>query len=103
VKVTLLYFDDCPHWKQMAAQVDRLAQEIPGIKVDRQTVTTPEEAAAIGFRGSPSVLIEGIDAFIDQAAPVGLSCRVYETPSGPSGNPSFEQLRERLTSSMDRS
>jgi hypothetical protein len=97
VKVTLLYFEGCPHWKRMDAVLELLAEEIPGLEIGRQTITTPEEAEATGFRGSPSVLIDGVDAFFDQSAPVGLTCRVYQTPAGLSGSPTLEQLRERLT------
>ncbi len=58
---------------------------------------SPEEAERTGFRGSPSILIDGADAFADPDAPVGLSCRVYQTPHGPTGSPTLDQLREALT------
>lgn len=51
----------------------------------------------VGFHGSPSVLVDGVDRFSDPAAPVGLSCRIYQTPDGPAGSPTIEQLREILT------
>jgi len=96
VDLTLLYFDDCPHWKDLAADLDTLSAEIPGLRITRQMVTTPEQAEAIGFRGSPSLLVDGVDAFVEQGAAIGLACRVYETLNGPSGVPTLDQLRQRL-------
>ncbi len=37
------------------------------------------------FRGSPTVLVDGWDPFLDPASPVGLSCRVYRTEDGVTG------------------
>ena len=39
--------------------------------VTLQAVPTAEEAEAVGFRGSPTVLVDGVDPFADPAAPVG--------------------------------
>lgn len=40
--------------------------------------------------------LDGVDAFADADTPVGLSCRVYPTPDGPAGAPTFEQLQAAL-------
>jgi len=96
--VTLLYFDDCPNWLQADAHLRALEDEVPGLRVTRHLVETPEEAERTRFRGSPSILIDGVDPFADPDAPVGLSCRVYQTPDGPAGSPTLDQLRELLTS-----
>jgi hypothetical protein len=50
----------------------------------------------VGFRGSPTVLVDGRDPFADRQAPVGLSCRVYSTPEGLAGAPTVAQLIEVL-------
>ena len=43
-------------------------------------------------------LVNGVDPFATDADPVGgLSCRVYQTPGGPAGSPTLDQLREVLT------
>jgi hypothetical protein len=94
--VTLLYFNDCPNWKQTDAHLRVLVADTPGLRVTRQLVETSEEAERVGFRGSPSVLVDGVDPFADPDAPVGLSCRVYQTPQGPAGSPTLNQLRELL-------
>lgn len=95
--VTLLYFDDCPNWKVADGHLQLLASEFPGIEITRLEVTTPEDAERLRFRGSPSIVIDGVDVFSDAEAPVGLSCRVYQTPDGPSGSPTLAQLREAIS------
>jgi len=95
--VTLLYFDDCPNWRQAAEHLDVLAAENADLTVSQQLVETDEEAQRVGFRGSPSIVIDGIDAFAPGDAPVGLSCRVYLTPDGPAGSPTLDQLRDAVT------
>jgi len=95
--VTLLYFDDCPNWLDADAHLRALDAEIPGLRITRHVVDTPEEAERTGFRGSPSILVDGVDPFADADAPFGLSCRVYQTPDGPAGSPTRAQLRRVLT------
>jgi len=95
--VTLLYFDDCPNWRVVDAHLQQLAGEIPNLHVRLHIVDTPEEAERVRFRGSPSILVNGVDVFASADAPVGLSCRVYQTSTGPSGSPTIDQLRDVLT------
>ncbi|MFQ5558136.1 MAG: thioredoxin family protein [Acidimicrobiales bacterium] len=95
--VTLLYFDDCPNWKIADERLSAVAEELDAVTIHRQLVDTTEDAVRFGFRGSPSILVDGVDPFAAPDAPVGLSCRVYQTPDGPAGSPTVEQLREVLT------
>ena len=95
--VTLLYFDDCPNWTEADGHLKALAAEFPSMVLTRHLVDTPEEAERTGFRGSPSVLVDGVDPFADADAPVGLSCRMFSTPDGMAGSPTLEQLREALS------
>lgn len=95
--VVLQYFDDCPNWKRTATHLDALAAEVPGLVVSLQRVETTEEAERLNFRGSPSILVDGVDPFAPDDAPAGLACRVYPTPHGPAGSPTLEQLRTAIT------
>ena len=95
--VTLLYFDDCPNWKVANDRLATVARDLPDVTVTRQLVGTHEEAERVRFHGSPSLLVDGVDIFADADAPVGLSCRVYQTPDGPAGSPTVEQLRAAMT------
>src|SRR5205807_9446173 len=71
--VRLLYFDDCPNWRVADA---RLKAALVGMGADPDTViyeqvTTIEQAEALGFRGSPTILVDGTDPFADPEAPAG--------------------------------
>jgi hypothetical protein len=95
--VTLLYFDECPNWLVANERLDTLLVEYPGMSITRHEVDTPEEAERTGFRGSPSILIDGVDPFAGPDDPVGLACRVYQTPAGLAGAPTVDQLRHVLS------
>lgn len=94
--VELLYFDDCPHWRTVDIRLREVASEY-GATVRRQPITGIGEAEA--FAGSPTVLIDGSDAFPGAARARELSCRLYDTPDGRAGSPTVEQLRAALSSS----
>ena len=96
--VILLFLADCPSW-QVADERLREALALAGrddVRVEHRLVTTPEQAEAAGFRGSPTVLFNGRDPFADPDAPAGLSCRIYPTEEGLAGAPTVEQLLEVL-------
>lgn len=94
--VTLLYFDDCPNWKVADQRLSAIAADRADVMVTRLRVETVEEAERVGFHGSPSILVDGVDVFAEPGAGVGLSCRVYRTPDGLAGAPTVEQLRVAL-------
>ena len=98
MEITLQYFEGCPNWKVADQHINELAQEFPQITVSRHLVDTVEEAERVGFRGSPSILFDGVDPFAQADAPVGLACRRYITPDGFAGAPTVDQLREKLNS-----
>lgn len=97
--VTLMYFDGCPNWREVDEHLELLASELPELRVRRQRVETVEEAERVGFHGSPTVLVDGVDAFADSKPASGLSCRRYPTPAGYRGAPTFDQVREALVES----
>lgn len=97
-QITIRYFEGCPNWRvaleRAREAVDRA--DVHGVEVGFERVETAEEAERVGFRGSPTVLIDGRDPFADRDASPGLSCRVFATELGPQGSPSVVQLREAL-------
>lgn len=95
MELELLYFDDCPNWQVAAQRLDDVAGG-RGLTVERRLVTTPEEAEEARFRGSPTILVDGVDPFAAGDEPFGLACRVYQTPDGPAGSPTTEQLEAVL-------
>lgn len=94
--ISLLYFDDCPNWKIADERLAAIGAERADLTVTRHLVDTLEEAERVGFHGSPSILVDGVDVFAEPDAGVGLSCRVYRTPDGLAGAPTVEQLRAAL-------
>jgi len=94
--ITLQYFDGCPNWTVADERLRLLAAERPDITLRYQLIDTVEEAERAGFHGSPTILIDGVDAFGGSAAPVGLACRRYMTDDGPAGAPSMAQLRDAI-------
>lgn len=95
--ITLLYFEDCPNWKLAEERLAAVVSERPDVRVKHVLVHTPAEAERLGFLGSPSIQVNGVDAFAEPGSQVGLSCRRYSTPDGYQGAPSMEQLRGVLT------
>ncbi len=94
MKVELLYFDGCPNWTvadERLAEAARLVSRAD-LTVHRRRVDTEEDAIAVGFTGSPTILIDDKDPFATGDEQVGLACRVYSTPDGLAGSPSIEQL-----------
>ncbi|MDX2377618.1 thioredoxin family protein [Microbacterium sp. LRZ72] len=97
MEITLQYFDGCPNWEVLD---NRLAEAVDGqsdVRVTRQLVETAEDAERLGFHGSPTVLIDGVDPFSDEHATVGLACRVFRTPAGFAGSPTVTQLRVAIS------
>jgi hypothetical protein len=92
--VALLYFDGCPNHGAALTSLQRLLDEAGWVgTVEMVRVETQEEAERVGFRGSPTVLLDGTDPFFEADAPVGLSCRVYKSATGLQRVPPIGDLR----------
>lgn len=98
MQITLRYFDGCPNWRiaQRRLRVALADADATDAAIALERVETHEEAVRLGFRGSPTILIDGHDPFADERADIGLACRVYATPEGFQGAPSLDQLRTAL-------
>ena len=97
MEVVIQYFDGCPGWETAR---DAVATAAKALHVEA-TVTllkleSDEQAESIGFRGSPSILVDGDDLFPAEAGPIGMSCRIYQVDGRPEDAPSVEQLVEAL-------
>ena len=90
--ITLRYFDGCPNWQVARERIELVLKQLGETSaVTLERVETPKEADELHFRGSPTILIDGVDPF-DASGPAGLSCRVYRTEAGLEGAPSVDQL-----------
>ena len=98
VRVTLRYFDGCPHWRIAHDRLRQVLREEGLLDVEPllEPVVSPEDAERLRFVGSPTILIDGRDPFGGPEDNFGMSCRVYPTPDGLAGSPTLDQLRAAL-------
>ncbi len=96
--LTIRYIDGCPHWQLARDRLRAAVRELGlgDVPLGLEIVTTTTEADRLGFRGSPTILIDGTDPFAGPSIPVGLACRVYRTERGAEGAPSVAQLLDAL-------
>lgn len=98
MKVMILHIDECPNWEEAGARV-RVALDASGLTdtdIGFTLLTTPEDAEAVAFAGSPTILLDGIDAFPSAGHISALACRVYSTEAGLAGSPTVAQLSEAI-------
>ncbi|MHB1510926.1 MAG: thioredoxin family protein [Acidimicrobiales bacterium] len=99
-QITIQYIAGCPNAALAAERVESAIRLLEG---SAPAVTTVEiadldEASRKGFRGSPAVLFDGVDAFAAASSPPAFACRVYETGDGREGAPSVRQILDVLAS-----
>jgi hypothetical protein len=97
--VEVLYFDGCPNHHPAIALVERVSREL-GLDADVQLVNVPDQQAAkrLRFLGSPTIRVGGVDVDPDteERDDFALSCRVFRTKTGFSGQPDESWVREAL-------
>ena len=99
MKVEVYWWKGCPSTPEVLELLDKvLAAKGLDAEVELREVRTDEEAAELGFPGSPTIRVDGrdVDPAGAAARPV-LTCRIYRLPDGRvSPVPSREQLEEAL-------
>jgi hypothetical protein len=93
--IRLLTVPGCPHGasaRELFAAALELESIDPALLTVTDITTTGSEAEAASFHGSPSFIIDGTDLFPSSADPA-VSCRVYRSRNGLSGQPDLESLR----------
>ena len=82
--VQILYFDGCPGYERDVALVRKaLAAENIVAPIQMIRVETDAEARCLGFYGSPSVRVNGVDILpLPVGATPSFACRVYQAPDG---------------------
>jgi hypothetical protein len=96
VKIEVLYIDGCPNFPVIVDAVKKcLGQLGLTFPVIERMVRDQETAVSLGFLGSPTVRIDGMD--IEPSArrrtAFGMMCRTYE---GSGGVPSEELIRSAI-------
>jgi len=99
MNITFLYFNGCPNSEPT---LENLKASLAELNIDAELsiieVKDPQQAAALGFLGSPSILVEGRDLETGQP-PAGsaFSCRIYEIEGRRTGRLSKEYIKVRLS------
>ena len=103
LSVELLWWEGCPSTERALAELRAVLDELnlPD-EVTMREIRTDEEAEAVAFTGSPTILIDGVELMdaLGRGAgdePAGLNCRVYVRRDGRvSPTPDPDDLREAL-------
>lgn len=99
MKIEILHFDECPnHGPTLERVKEALHQEELAAKVVEVNVCDEAAAQSLGFLGSPSVRIDGLD--IEPSARLsthfGLMCRTYADQGKQVGIPPLDLIRTAL-------
>jgi hypothetical protein len=85
VKVEVLYFKGCPNHEPAVEQVRKaLRNEGLAILVNEVEITDSEMAQRVGFLGSPTIRIDGLDVEpgAREIETFGFGCRTYSDDEG---------------------
>jgi hypothetical protein len=95
----LLWWEGCPSTEKA---LDELRAALADVGLGEAEIRTREietdvEAEQAGFRGSPTILIDGVDVAGAAEGDIGLGCRVYRRRDGRiSPTPDPDDLRDAL-------
>lgn len=104
-RLDLQWWAGCPSHERAHAMVLEVLERMgrQDVRVQPVEVASPDQAAALGFVGSPSFVIGGADLFADPDAPTALTCRTYRLDDGRfSPLPSIEELEKRMRVALVR-
>jgi hypothetical protein len=95
--LTVLAEPGCPNAPVLKARLAAVVDGRAGVSVSHEVICDEGEAARWGMRGSPTLLIDGVDPFAEPGQPPSMSCRLYRDDDGQaSGAPSAGQLRQAI-------
>jgi hypothetical protein len=103
MKIEVLYFDGCPNHKPAVERVRQvLAEEGLSAEVVEVNVSGTSIAQHVGFLGSPSIRVSGLDVEPEarRARVYGMMCRTYAVNGRREGLPSCEMLRQAVREEM---
>ncbi|WP_067834689.1 organomercurial lyase [Nocardia lijiangensis] len=81
MKLEILQVPDCPNVPVLEDRIRQAAAGAP-VEIVHRVITDPDQAAAAGMAGSPTLLIDGRDPFATAGQVPSLSCRLYPTADG---------------------
>ncbi|MFF2277881.1 hypothetical protein [Agromyces sp. NPDC058126] len=98
MNVEVLHISGCPSWQEAGVQTRRALDVLgmPDVDVSYRLIASASDAESTRFGGSPTILIDGVDAFASTERVTELSCRLYPTPDGLRDSPTLGQLVEAI-------
>ena len=103
MRIEVLYIDGCPHFPAAIDATKRcLGQLGLTCPITEMSVRDQKMAVSIGFQGSPTIRINGLDIepSARQRITFGMMCRTYE---GSGGVPSEDLIRKAIKDAESRS
>ncbi|CAN5881674.1 hypothetical protein BH23ACT12_BH23ACT12_06400 [soil metagenome] len=100
MEMVVLYLEGCPN-RELAESRAQLAFERVGAsgKVRSKRIESAADAKLLGFRGSPTLLLDVVDVFAEESSPYGVACRLYRNENGLEGSPSLDDLMRAIARS----
>lgn len=84
MNIQFLYFDGCPGAETAYARLEEVVENlVPGTPIHREEVSSEDAAQELGFHGSPSIHIDGVDLEFDPSRLSCMSCRLYDNEGAP--------------------
>lgn len=103
MKIEILYFDGCPNHRPAVERVKAIVKQ-EGVAAEISQVNVPDEATAqaVGFLGSPTIRIDGLDVepLSRFSRKYGWMCRTYTDGGGIEGLPSRELVRAAIREAL---
>lgn len=98
MEITVLHIDECPGWELALTRVHEAVATLAleDATVAERVLRSEGAAAAAGFAGSPTVLVDGSDLFPSDGGTDALACRIYRTETGLAPAPTAAQIVEAL-------
>lgn len=97
MNLTVLHVQGCPSLEPLADELKELIGARTDITLTTVLVESEQQANRLGFHGSPTILVDGVDPYPSPPETTGLSCRVYADFSGRlAGLPSRASLAAAL-------
>ena len=97
--IEILYVADCPHYEAATLEIrNALDQEHQSAEVNHIEIRDQAMAEALGFLGSPTIRINGIDieASARKADNFGICCRRYCNSEGRETGPPAAMIRSAI-------
>jgi copper chaperone CopZ len=99
MKIEVLYFDGCPNHEPAVERIQEALRE-EGIPAEVSVLNVHDASTAeeVGFLGSPSIRVNGLDVEHEarSAREYGMMCRTYVVNGRREGLPSREMIRQAI-------